>query len=344
MKSYIIAEAGVNHNGSEQLALELIDAAAESGSDAVKFQTFKAEKLVAKGTSTAEYQRKQTGSNDQYAMLKKLELTEDFHRTLIKRCEKVNIEFLSTPFDIDSAKFLVSLGMKRIKIPSGELTNLPFIRELSRFNLPMILSTGMSDLSEVKDAINAIQETRDFYSFTEKLTDKLTVLHCTSNYPAKYEDINLKAIRTMKRDLALPIGYSDHTDGIFVSVAAIAMGAVLIEKHFTLDRALPGPDHQASLEPQELKLMVKQIRQIESCIGDGIKQPKDNELPIRDLVRRSVVLATDKLVGEKICTNDLILLRPGTGIAPKDIDKVIGRRLKKSISVGEMLNWQDLAE
>lgn len=341
-KCYVIAEAGVNHNGSDELALQLVDAAAEAGADAIKFQTFKAETLVAKGTATADYQKQQTGSDDQFEMLKKLEMSEDLHKKLIEHCRHLNIEFMSTPFDLDAANFLVDHGMKRIKVPSGELTNLPFIRELAAFNQPMILSTGMASLEEVNEAVSVVHEEREKQGFSEPLEKMLVILHCTSNYPALHEDVNLKAMQTMATEIRLPVGYSDHTDGTVVSVAAVAMGAKVIEKHFTLDRSLPGPDHKASLEPEELKLMIKQIRQIEACLGDGKKAPRDSELPVRDLVRRSVTLQKDKNEGEVIEADDLVLLRPGIGIPPKQLQKVIGKRMKSAQKAGVMLQWQDL--
>lgn len=340
--TFIIAEAGVNHNGSESLALQIVEMAAKAGADAVKFQTFKAENLVAKGTATADYQKQHTGSGDQYAMLKKLELTDDLHQKLIDHCQKNGIEFMSTPFDIDAAWFLLELGMKRLKIPSGELTNRPFLRELAAFNKPMILSTGMASLAEVKEAVTAIREVREEQGFSESLEEVLTILHCTSNYPARMEDVNLKAMQTMALEFGLPVGYSDHTDGTLVPVAAVAMGAKIIEKHFTPDRSLPGPDHLASLEFDDLEAMIQQIRQIESCLGNGEKEPRANELPIRDLVRRSVTLVTDKAAGEFIQAEDLVLLRPGTGILPKHLLQVKGRRLKFSKKAGTVLTWQDL--
>lgn len=341
-KCFVIAEAGVNHNGSEKLALQLVEAAASAGADAIKFQTFKAETLVSKGTATAEYQKQQTGSNDQFEMLKKLELSADLHEKLIDQCKTLDIEFMSTPFDSEAAKFLVDHEMKRIKVPSGELTNLPFIRELAAFNHPMILSTGMANLEEVKEAVSAVREEREMQRFPEPLEEMLVILHCTSNYPARLEDVNLKAMQTMASELELPVGYSDHTDGTIVSVAAVAMGACVIEKHFTLDKKLPGPDHQASLEPDELEMMIQQIRQIEACMGNGEKAPRDSELPVRDLVRRSVTLATDKEGGEVIEAADLVLLRPGNGIPPKQLTEVIGKRVKSFLKAGSVLQWQDL--
>ncbi len=339
---FFIAEAGVNHNGSEELALQLVEAAAQAGADAVKFQTFKAETLVSKSVATAEYQKKQTGSDDQFSMLKKLELTDKSHQKLIEHCRKYEIEFMSTAFDLEGAKFLIELGMDKLKVPSGELTNLPFIRDLAAFDKPMILSTGMSSLIEVKEAVEAVQEERKERRFSEPLADVLTILHCTSNYPARVGDVNLKAMQTMAEELVLPVGYSDHTEGIFVSVSAVALGARVIEKHFTLDRGLPGPDQKASLEPEELGLLVQQIRQMEDCLGDGIKAPRDSELPVRELVRRSVTLATNKEAGEVIGPEDLTLLRPGTGIAPKHLNDVVGKHLKSTMDAGSVLTWFDI--
>jgi N,N'-diacetyllegionaminate synthase len=344
MSCYIIAEAGVNHNGSEKLALQLVEIAAECGADAIKFQTFKADNLVKQGTATAEYQQRQTGSNDQHEMLKQLEISQSLHEKLIRHCADYDIEFLSTPFDMDSARFLMDSGMNKIKVPSGELTNLPFIRELAQFNKAMILSTGMADMQEVQEAVDTIAKTRQENAYESSLEEMLTVLHCTSNYPTRDEDVNLLAMQTMANKLSLPVGYSDHTAGTLVAVAAVAMGARVIEKHFTLDKNLPGPDHQASLEPDELKLMIRQIRQIEACLGDGRKEPKPSEIPVRRLVRRSVVLNTDKSAGATLYPEDLIMLRPGTGISPGDLPLVIGRKLRTALTVGSMLDWQDLID
>lgn len=342
-KSFVIAEAGVNHNGSTELALQLIDAAARAGADAVKFQTFKAESLVAEGTSTAEYQKKNAGDDDQFSMLKRLELSEHQHQQLIAHCNSLNIEFMSTPFDIESAYFLVSQGMKRIKVPSGELTNLPFIRQLVSFDKPMILSTGMSSLQEVKDAVACFLQERKKLGLNKKLlSGELTILHCTSNYPAHYNDVNLRAMQSMAKELNLPVGYSDHTDGVLVSPVAVAMGATIIEKHFTLDKNLPGPDHKASLEPDELEQLILHIRMVEQSMGDGIKEPRDNELPVRDLVRRSVTLVVDKEIGEELFDQDIKLLRPGNGIQPRDLGDVIGKKLKYKLKAGQTLHWKDL--
>lgn len=341
-KTFIIAEAGVNHNGSEELALKLVETAAQAGADAIKFQTFKADNLVLKGTATADYQKNNSGDDDQYLMLKKLEISDKLHLKLIKHCKKFNIEFMSTPFDVCSAKMLLDIGMKRIKIPSGELTNLPLIKKLAEFNSPIILSTGMATLEEVTDAVETIRATRNKLHFSEPLENKLTLLHCTSNYPAKIEDVNMKAMQTMADYFNLPVGYSDHTDGIVVSIAAVAMGAQVVEKHFTLDRSLPGPDHKASLEPDELEQMVQDIRKIEACLGDGEKQPRPDELPVRDLVRRSISLARDMQQAEVIKEDDLQMLRPGTGIPPGQRHLVVGKQLKFPLQSGSILNWQDL--
>lgn len=342
-KCFVIAEAGVNHNGSEDLALQLVKAAANAGADAVKFQTFRAESLVTKGTETAEYQEEMTGIKDQYEMIKKLELSEELHNKLFEYCRKIGIEFMSTPFDMKSAGFLINIGMEKIKIPSGEITNLPFIAELVKFNKPMILSTGMANLEEVKDAVTTVRKTREQQNYMQPLDEMLTILHCTSNYPARNEDVNLKAMLTMNKELGLSVGYSDHTAGTIASVAAVALGASVVEKHFTINRNLPGPDHQASLEPEELRKMVHEIRQVEACLGDGIKEPIESELPVRDLVRRSLVLVKNKLAGEIIDAEDIALLRPGTGIPPKHMEDVLGRTLKHAHKAGTVLTWKDLA-
>lgn len=341
MGCYVIAEAGVNHNGSDKMALQLVDIAADAGADAVKFQTFRADALVTKEARAAEYQRANAGAENQYQMLKQLEMSEELHHKLLQRCRERGIDFLSTPFDFESAQLLDRLGMARIKVPSGELTNLPFIRQLAKFGKPMILSTGMGTLAEVEEAIQAIAAEREINQLSEPLGEMLTILHCTSNYPAQPENVNLKAMQAMTDAFQIPVGYSDHTDGILVSQAAVAMGAQVIEKHFTLDRGLPGPDHKASLEPAELAQMIAQIRIVEKCLGNGVKAPTESELPIRDLVRRSVALANDLVDGEVIQASDLVLLRPGTGIAPKEMTQVIGRKLKHARTAGNVLSWED---
>jgi N,N'-diacetyllegionaminate synthase len=343
MKTFIIAEAGVNHNGSDDLALELAHSAAECGADAVKFQTFTAEKLVRPGAEKAEYQKRETGGGDQFDMLKKLEMSEELHRKLIRRCDELNIEFMSTPFDEQAADFLVSLGMKRIKVPSGEITNHSFLEYLTAKNVPMIISTGMATLQEVQEAVEIVRAQRMRLGHRGDLKEFLTVLHCTSNYPASVDDVNLRAMQTIHSATGMPIGYSDHTAGVAVSVAAVAMGATVIEKHFTLDRNLPGPDHKASLEPDELALMIQHIRSVERALGSDKKEPTANELPVRALVRRSLTTVRPVGKGQALTRDNVALLRPGTGIAPKDLSKAIGKKLVRDLDAGVTIAWSDLA-
>lgn len=341
--TFIIAEAGVNHNGDEALALELVDIAAACGADAVKFQTFRADKLVRPGADKAEYQKRQTGAGDQHSMLRQLEMSEDLHHKLVARCQSAGVEFMSTPFDEEAADFLVALGMRRIKIPSGEITNHPFLAHLARKNLPLILSTGMASLEEVLEAVNVIGATRVACGLDSPLEKCLTILHCTSNYPANPADVNLRAMSTISAATGLPIGYSDHTAGIAVATAAVALGATVIEKHFTRDCTLAGPDHRASLEPSGLTAMIGQVREIELALGSAEKVPTAAELPVRALVRRSVTLARPVTVGQELERADLVLLRPGNGIAPKALEEVIGRRLRNNLPAGHTLGWDDLA-
>lgn len=343
MKTLIIAEAGVNHNGDEALALALVDRAADCGADIVKFQTFKADKLVRKGAAKAEYQQRTTGDGDQHSMLRGLELSEELHRKLMKRCVARGIEFMSTAFDEESADFLIDLGVGRLKIPSGELTNHPFLAYLAAKNLPIILSTGMSTLEEVREAIAVIATERTSRGFSAPLGEVVTILHCTSSYPTQLDDVNLRVIPALIECLGLPVGYSDHTEGTLISVAAVAIGAVAIEKHFTLDRSLPGPDHAASIEPVDLAEMVERVRQVERALGAATKQPMRCEIPVRDLVRRSVTTIRPVAAGATLAREDLALLRPGDGIAPKDLESVIGRRAAYALSEGATLKWSDLA-
>lgn len=342
MKTFIIAEAGVNHNGDARLALELVEMAARQGADAVKFQTFSADKLVAPGAEKAEYQKRETGDGDQHAMLKALEISESLHRQLFARCNEVGIEFMSTPFDEDAANFLLALGMQRIKIPSGEITNEPFLAFLASKDVPLILSTGMATMEEIHRAVSVIQTHRAAAGFTTPLAEVLTILHCTSNYPAQCSDVNLNAMQTIGRETALPVGYSDHTLGLAVSTAAVALGATVIEKHFTLDRSMPGPDHKASLSPDDLGALVRQIRDVEAALGSSLKQPTASELPVRALVRRSVTAARAIAAGQLITEADLVLLRPGTGITPSEIANVTGKRAMHDIKAGATLHWPDL--
>jgi len=341
-KVFIIAEAGVNHNGSETMALKLVEIAAQCGADAIKFQTFSADKLVAKGTAKAAYQSRETGEGDQYDMLRALELSDTAHRRLAEACVKHRIEFMSTPFDEKAADMLMELGMKRIKVPSGEITNLPFLRYLAAKRVPMIISTGMADMHEIHTAISTVRSVWDAQG-GDLGRDALVVLHCTSNYPAEYSDVNLRAMNTISGEFDIPVGYSDHTRGIAVSTAAVALGAVVIEKHFTIDASLPGPDHSTSLAPDELAAMVQSIRAVETCLGSADKHPTDSELPIRLLVRRSVTLVRDVGAGVALTASDLCLLRPGTGITPADFDLVVGRKLIGPLSSGTTLQWSDLA-
>jgi len=343
MKTFVIAEAGVNHNGSEELALALIEAAAASGADAVKFQSFSADKLTRKGAEKAEYQKKTTGEGDQHSMLKGLEISKPLHIKLFEHCAKLGIEFMSTAFDEEALDFLVALGIKRIKVPSGEITNTPFLRHVAGKGLPLIVSTGMADLDEVVAAVETIRDVRKMKGFGAPLAETVTILHCTSNYPADYADVNLRAMTTIAHTTGLPVGYSDHTLGLAVSTGAVALGATVIEKHFTLDSQLPGPDHKASLEPHQLTALVRQIRDVEIALGSDIKAPTASERPVRDLVRRSVTTTRSVAAGAEIKRDDITLLRPGTGIPPLDFERVVGRKSARDISAGETLNWSDIA-
>jgi N,N'-diacetyllegionaminate synthase len=342
VRTFVIAEAGVNHNGDEALALKMVDTAAKCGANAIKFQTFTADKLVRPGAEKAEYQKRATGDGDQHAMLKALEMSVELHHRLFARCAEVGIEFMSTPFDEEAAVFLKNLGMRHLKIPSGEITNLPFLEFLARLDMPMILSTGMADLQEVVTATEFILGIQDQIGVTNTDIAKLTVLHCTSNYPAKNADVNLRAMRTIADATGLPIGYSDHTLGLAVSTAAVALGATIIEKHFTLDRNMMGPDHKASLTPEELASLIIQIRAVEDAMGSPIKAPTTSELPVRSLVRRSVTAARDIKSGAVLSKNDLTILRPGTGIAPAAFGSVEGRSAVRDIAAGSTLQWSDI--
>lgn len=342
MKTFIIAEAGVNHNGDENLALQLVEVAARCGADAIKFQTFSADRLVRPGAEKADYQKRETGSGDQYTMLKALEMSESLHYKLFARCNDLGIEFMSTPFDKEAANFLLNLGIRRIKIASGEITNEPFIEFLATKGVPLIVSTGMASLEEIQRVVHVIATSRTKAGYEEPLSEVLTILHCTSNYPAQYSDVNLRAMQTIGDETKLPVGYSDHTLGLAVSTAAVAMGARIIEKHFTLDSNLPGPDHKASLTPEELMHLVQQIRNVEIALGSPIKQPTESELPVRALVRRSVTAAHPLVAGSIIENNDLTLLRPGNGIPPRDLSNVVGKTVLRDISVGTTLQWSDM--
>ncbi|MGI9862422.1 N-acetylneuraminate synthase [Moorella naiadis] len=329
---FIIAEAGVNHNGSLELAKRLVDAAIESGADAVKFQTFKAEAVVNPNAERAQYQRENIPERDesQLEMIKRLELSYSQFQELHSYCRERGIMFLSSPFDMESIDFLAELGVTYFKVPSGEITNCPYLRRIANKKRPVILSTGMATLGEVEGAIQIIREAG--------ATD-IILLHCTTNYPAPPEEVNLKAMLTMKQAFALPVGYSDHTMGIAIPIAAAALGAEVIEKHLTLDRTLPGPDHRASLEPGEFKEMVAAVRQVEKSLGDGIKRPAPGELAIMPAARRSLVAARDITAGEIVTEACLVAKRPGTGIPPSYWDLVVGRRARQDIPAGCILDW-----
>ena len=315
----IIAEAGVNHNGSIELAEKLIDVAAEAGADFVKFQTFKAETLVTQTADKAEYQKEITNTDEsQFEMIKKLELDRKTHEELINYCKTKDIQFLSTAFDHDSIDLLDELNIPLFKIPSGEITNLPYLRHIGKMGKPIIMSTGMSTLDEVRNALNILIE-----SGAEK--EQITILHCNTEYPTPMKDVNLKAMLTIKDELGVNIGYSDHTLGIEVPIAAVAMGATVIEKHFTLDRNMPGPDHAASLEPEELKAMVTAIRNIEKAIGDGIKKPSSSETKNISVARKSIVAKKSIKKGELFTEENLNVKRPGTGVSPMEWDNVIAK-------------------
>ena len=337
-KVLIIAEAGVNHNGDFEKAKKLIEVAAEAGADVVKFQTFKAEKLVSVAAKKAEYQQNNFSEADdsQLNMLKKLELPFEWHQELIDYSKTHNIQFASTGFDEESVDFLANLGQSFFKIPSGEITNLPYLQHIARINKPTILSTGMADLEEISDAIEVL--------LTSGLTrENITVLHCNTEYPTPMEDVNLKAMLHIEQVLKVKIGYSDHTLGIEVPIAATALGATVIEKHFTLDRNLPGPDHSASLEPTELKAMVKGIRNIEKAIsGSGIKSPSKSEIKNKIVARKSILLNKDLVAGTIITKEDLEIKRPGNGISPMKIYEVIGKELKTDKPKETILQWEDL--
>lgn len=336
--TFIIAEAGVNHNGSLDLAKKLVDIAVVAGADAVKFQTFKAEHLVTKGLDRADYQKTNLGGGEtQFEMLKRLELSQNDFASLKEYCDRQKILFLSTPFDQESALFLVrEIGMTHVKIPSGELTNLPFLRFLASLEKPLILSTGMADLQEVRVAVRTLRQ------ISEKIA--LTLLHCTTSYPCPEEEVNLQAMQTLRETFSAPVGYSDHTLGWEIPVAAVALGASVIEKHFTLDRQMKGPDHQASLEPEELKSMIKSIRKIEIALGSAEKRPTASELRIREFGRRSLVTSKPLLAGSALQEIDLVARRAGVGISPAERDRLIGRRLKVDKAEGEVIRWEDLRE
>jgi N,N'-diacetyllegionaminate synthase len=329
----IIAEAGVNHNGDMALAKKLIDAASDAGADFVKFQTFKAEKIASKQAEKAEYQKKTTGAEEsQVAMLKKLELSDKDHEELIAYCRQRSIAFLSTPFDLDSIDLLKGLGISLGKIPSGEITNLPYLQKMAKSFDTLVMSTGMANMEEIEAAIRVILAT----GFSK---NKLTVLHCTTEYPTPFEEVNLKAMQTIRDRFDVSVGYSDHTPGIEVPVAAVALGARLIEKHFTLDRNMEGPDHKASLEPAELKAMITAIRHIELALGSTEKKPSLSEIKNKTVARKSIVAARNLEPGHIIEADDLTAKRPGTGISPMEIPQIIGKKIVQPIGEDQLLTY-----
>jgi N,N'-diacetyllegionaminate synthase len=326
---FIIAEAGVNHNGSLELAKRLVDAAKDAGADCVKFQTFISKNIVSKNAVKAEYQKMQTEAEEsQYDMLKKLELSFDEFLELKEYCEDKDIKFMSTAFDFDSIDFLNSLETSNWKIPSGDITNLPYLMKIAKLNKPVILSTGMSTMDEIRDAIKTLKDNG---------SGELTVLHCTTEYPTPYTDVNLRAMLTIKDELGVKIGYSDHTKGIEVSIAAVALGATVIEKHFTLDRNMEGPDHKASLETDELKAMVDSIRHIELALGDGMKQPAESEKKNMAIARKSIIALKDIKAGELFTEENLTVKRPGDGISPMRWFDVIGKAAKRDFKGEELI-------
>ncbi len=356
-QTFIIAEAGVNHNGNLKLAKKLIDVASDAGANAIKFQTFRAKDLVSQKAAKADYQIKNTNpSETHFDMIRKLELSEKDHEILIVHAQKRGIQFLSSPFDMDSLHLLTKkFGLKTIKIPSGEITNAPFLLEVARASKQIILSTGMSTLEEIKIALGILA-----FGFIEKmgakpnlnnfkkafnskmgqqaLKDKVTLLHCTTEYPAPYGDVNLLAMEAMAKIFGLPVGYSDHTLGIHIALAAVARGATIVEKHFTLDRNMPGPDHKASLEPRELHQLVCQIREIEQAMGDGIKRPMASELKNREIARKSLVAAKVIQKGEFFSEENLACKRPGKGISPNAYWETLGKVAKRNYAADEALD------
>ncbi|MBP7687329.1 MAG: N-acetylneuraminate synthase [Thermoflexales bacterium] len=332
---FIIAEAGVNHNGDPVLAHRLIDVAKAAGADAVKFQTFKADQLVTLDAPKAEYQLQQTEAGEtQYAMLKRLELSAGTFHDLQQHCHAVCIRFMSTPFDEDSADLLSELGVTVFKTPSGEITNLPYLAHVARKERPMIVSTGMATLGEVEMAVSTIRAAGN---------QAIVLLQCVSNYPADPADVNLRAMETMARAFGVPVGFSDHTAGIEVALAAVALGACVIEKHFTLDRTMPGPDHAASLEPDQLAAMIRGIRNVEAALGHGRKEPAARELNTAEVARKSLVAAHDLKAGMVLSAGELAVKRPGTGLPPAMRSYVIGRTLRVDVRAGTLIGLEMLA-
>ena len=332
MSVLIIAEAGVNHNGSMQIAKQLVDAAVYAGADIIKFQTFKAKNLVSKAAKQAEYQKKNigNGNDSQYDMLKKLELSEENHEELMAYCQEKGIRFWSTAFDLESIDYLHSLRLGLWKIPSGEITNYPFIRKIASYGEDVIMSTGMCEVQDIQNAIDVLIK----YGVRR---EQITLLHCNTQYPTPYSDVNLNAMNSMKNIFGMKVGYSDHTQGIEVPIAAVTLGATIIEKHFTIDRNLPGPDHKASLEPKELKALVDSIRHIEQALGDGIKKVSDSERENMSVARKSIVAACPIRKGDLLTENNLTVKRPAIGLSPMNWEQVIGTKAVKDFEEEELI-------
>jgi N-acetylneuraminate synthase len=327
----IIAEAGVNHNGDVSLAKHLVEVAAEAGADAIKFQTFITDRLITREAFKADYQMRTTDpSESQYQMLKRVELSLEQHREIVDYCEQCEILFTSTPFEEESADLLQKLGIPFFKIPSGDITNLPFLAHVAEKGLPMVVSTGMSTLGDVEEAVETVRRHG---------CQDLTLLHCTSNYPASIKTVNLRAMCTIQQAFGVPVGYSDHTLGYEVGVAAVALGARVIEKHFTLAKDLPGPDHAASLEPDELKAYVAMLRNAELALGDGVKRPFSSEYPVRDMARKSLVFRDACLKGTLIATDMIESKRPGTGLAPRHLQDIVGCVLLRDVEKDDPVSW-----
>jgi len=333
-KTFIIAEAGVNHNGSLELAKKLVDVALEAGADAVKFQTFKAENIVAKHADKAGYQKKRTDTvESQLEMLRRLELDKKDHKILFRYCSENNIQFMSSPFDHEGIDLLNSIGVKVFKIPSGEITNLPYLRKIGGLKKQVILSTGMADMDEIRAAL-------DILVSAGTSLEKITVLHCNTEYPTPMGDVNLRAISTIRNIFNVEVGYSDHTEGIEIPVAAVALGASVIEKHLTLDKDMDGPDHKASLDPREFAEMVRRVRNIEMTLGNGIKVPSPSEIKNRDMVRKSIVAACNIRKGDLFSRENITVKRPGTGISPMMWDDLIGRAANRDYVADELIHLE----
>jgi len=331
MHTLIIAEAGVNHNGDPEMARKLVDAAAATGADLVKFQTFRADRLVTAKAAKAPYQLATTAADEsQHEMIRKLELSEAMHDELLKRCSQSGIEFFSSAFDLESLDYLMSLGMQRIKVPSGEITNLPYLRRVGGFGKEVILSTGMSTMNEIDDALTVLEK-------SGTVRDKITVLHCNTEYPVPMAEVNLRAMQTIRDHFGVAVGFSDHTEGIEIALAAVALGACVIEKHFTLDRNLPGPDHRASTEPAEFRRMVSAIRNIEVALGNSKKEPGISEQRNIHIARKSLAAARPISRGEIFSAANLTAKRPGNGISPMRWDEVIGQAAQRDFAADELI-------